>query len=226
MGMMIHDARAPKKTCSICRQWYRPNTRVGPRQHACSKQECQQARRKKRQANWRARNPEYAAGYRIQQWAAQEEPPEPLRLPPPLSELPWDLAKDEFGAKGFDFIGVMGALLLRAAKDQFHAYLDDSAIVSSTLPVPVAKDPIPFAPYYRPMVEALLSRVRHHCHTVRIDGPSLREPQQQSRCHSFHWRNPRELRHAAPAASLRYETGSGTPASPGLPRTNSTIVGW
>ncbi len=29
----------------------------------------------------------------------------------------------------------------------------------------------------RPMVEALLSRLRHRCHTVRIDGPSLREPQ-------------------------------------------------
>ena len=28
----------------------------------------------------------------------------------------------------------------------------------------------------RPMVEALLSRLRHFCHTVRIDGPSLREP--------------------------------------------------
>lgn len=27
------------------------------------------------------------------------------------------------------------------------------------------------------MVEALLSRLRHRCHTVRIDGPSLREPQ-------------------------------------------------
>jgi DNA replication protein DnaC len=27
------------------------------------------------------------------------------------------------------------------------------------------------------MVEALLSRVRHYCHTVHIDGPSLREPQ-------------------------------------------------
>jgi hypothetical protein len=24
---------------------------------------------------------------------------------------------------------------------------------------------------------ALLSRVRHYCHTVPIDGPSLREPQ-------------------------------------------------
>ena len=26
------------------------------------------------------------------------------------------------------------------------------------------------------MVEALLDRLRHHCHTIRIDGPSLRSP--------------------------------------------------
>ena len=29
----------------------------------------------------------------------------------------------------------------------------------------------------RPMVEALLSRLRQYCHTVHIDGPSLRPPQ-------------------------------------------------
>lgn len=29
----------------------------------------------------------------------------------------------------------------------------------------------------KPMVEALLSRLRHQCHTVHIDGPSLRDPQ-------------------------------------------------
>jgi DNA replication protein DnaC len=29
----------------------------------------------------------------------------------------------------------------------------------------------------KPLVEALLSRLRHQCHTVRIEGPSLREPQ-------------------------------------------------
>lgn len=29
----------------------------------------------------------------------------------------------------------------------------------------------------RAMVDALLSRLRHYCHTIRIDGPSLREPQ-------------------------------------------------
>lgn len=27
------------------------------------------------------------------------------------------------------------------------------------------------------LVEAMLSRLRHQCHTIRIDGPSLREPQ-------------------------------------------------
>jgi DNA replication protein DnaC len=29
----------------------------------------------------------------------------------------------------------------------------------------------------RPMVEALLSRLRHFCHTVHINGPSLRDLQ-------------------------------------------------
>ena len=29
----------------------------------------------------------------------------------------------------------------------------------------------------KPMTDALLSRVRHYCHTVRIEGPPLREPQ-------------------------------------------------
>ena len=29
----------------------------------------------------------------------------------------------------------------------------------------------------RAMVDALLSRLRHYCHTVRIQGPSLRDPQ-------------------------------------------------
>ncbi len=28
----------------------------------------------------------------------------------------------------------------------------------------------------KPMVSALLDRLRHHCHTIRIDGPSLRSP--------------------------------------------------
>jgi DNA replication protein DnaC len=29
----------------------------------------------------------------------------------------------------------------------------------------------------KPLTDALLSRLRHHCHTIRIDGEPLREPQ-------------------------------------------------
>ena len=126
---------ARKKPCRICRRWFRPDPRIGQRQRACGKPECQTTRRQKTQANWRMRNPEYAAAYRIQQRAIARDPPaEPMRMPPPLNQLPWDLAKDEFGAQGADFIGVMGGLVLRAAKDQFLAYVAESTRLSATLP--------------------------------------------------------------------------------------------
>jgi len=136
-----------RRPCSICRHWFRADPRIGVRQRACRKPECKAARRKKTQARWRAQNPEYGAGYRIQQRGAQEQSSEPLRLPAPLSRLPWDLAKDEFGRKGSDFIAVMGALLVRSAKDQIRPYPIDPTRVFSTLLPPVAKDQVRPAPY-------------------------------------------------------------------------------
>src|SRR5216684_7595554 len=131
---------ARKRPCSICRRWFRPDPRVGQRQHSCGKTECQASRRQKTQASWRRRNPGYAIAYRIDQRAAQTQPaPEPLRLPAPLNQLPWDLAKDQFGAQGADFIGVMGALMIRTAKDRFRAYLIDPTRLSGTLPPPSRK---------------------------------------------------------------------------------------
>jgi hypothetical protein len=59
--------------------------------------------------------------------------PEPLRLPPPLSRLPWDIAQDEFGVQGADFIGIFGTVLLRAAQDQFRAYPIQSTRLADTL---------------------------------------------------------------------------------------------
>src|SRR5688500_9393447 len=131
---------ARKNPCAICRRWFRPDPRIGARQRACSAPECQTGRRRKTQSSWRARNPEYAAAYRIQQRAVRTDPPaEPLRMPPPLNQLPWDLAKDQFGAEGADFIGVLSGLLLRTAKDQFRAYVADSTMVPGTLPAPPEK---------------------------------------------------------------------------------------
>jgi hypothetical protein len=132
------DAR--KRPCCVCRCWFRPEVRVGDRQRACGKAECQVSRRKQTQANWRKINPEYARGYRIEQRAAQPQPPEPFRVPDPLSKLPWDIAKDQFGVKGTDFISLMGTLLIRTAKDQFRTYMADSTRVSGALAPLSAKD--------------------------------------------------------------------------------------
>jgi hypothetical protein len=130
---------ARKKPCRICRRWFQPDPRVGSRQRACSKPDCQSARRQKTQASWRGRNPDYAIGWRLGQRKAQAQPPEPLRLPAPLNQLPWDVAKDQFGLQGADFIGVMSALILRTAKDQIRPYLLDSTKLPGGLPLPPQK---------------------------------------------------------------------------------------
>src|SRR5260370_17616091 len=117
------DAR--KRPCRICPQWFRPDPRVGERQRACGKRACQAVRRKKTQAAWRSRNPDYFIARRIQNQGSQERAPEPLSLPAPLSQLPWDIAQDEFGVQGAAFIGVIGTLLLRTPQNPFKAYFID-----------------------------------------------------------------------------------------------------
>jgi hypothetical protein len=125
---------ARKRPCCICRRWFRPDNRVGSRQRACSKPACQALRRRKKQATWRARNPDYFAGRRIQARGACDEPVEPLRLPTPLNRLPWDIAQSEFGVQGADFIAVMGALLLCFTQSQLKAYRVDSKLDPAALP--------------------------------------------------------------------------------------------
>jgi hypothetical protein len=55
-------------------------------------------------------------------------------LPPPLSQLPWDIAQSQFGTEGADFIGIMGTLLLRSAQSQFRAYVIEESGPPDTLP--------------------------------------------------------------------------------------------
>src|SRR5262245_50614600 len=131
--------KARKRPRTICRRWFRPDPRVGDRQRVCDQPECQTTRRRKTQADWRRRNPDYAIAWRLDRRKAQAQPPEPLRLPAPLPRLPWDLAKDQFGAPGADFLGVMGALILRAAKDQIRPHPLDPVGLPSPLPPALEK---------------------------------------------------------------------------------------
>jgi hypothetical protein len=63
----------------------------------------------------------------MQKRAEASVAPPPLRMPPPLSRLPWDVAKDEFGLQGTDFLGVFGKVLLRAAKDEMRPQVADTS---------------------------------------------------------------------------------------------------
>src|SRR6266581_6759644 len=127
-------ADARKRPCCICRRWFRPDPRIGSRQQACRRPECQAARRKKKQRAWRQRNPDYFIARRIKDRSGQERPPEPPRLPPPLSRLPWDIAQSQFGTEGADFIGIMGTILLRSTQSQFGAYVTEHSRLTGTLP--------------------------------------------------------------------------------------------
>ena len=110
-----------KRPCSICRHWFVPDRRVGGRQRACSARACQRALRAKTQAAWRRRHPDYFIADRLQRRRLTAEAGPgvpPLALPSPLSRLPWDLAQDEFGVVGSDFLGHFGRVLLGAAQDE------------------------------------------------------------------------------------------------------------
>jgi hypothetical protein len=138
---------ARARPCCICHRWFRPDNRVGSRQHACARPECQTSRRRKKQAAWRARNPDYFAGRRIEARKILDPPPEPLRLPPPLNQLPWDIAQSEFGVQGADFLGVMCGVLLSSAQSQLRRYGVDSTVDPTTLPPPAAQSQIAPGPY-------------------------------------------------------------------------------
>ena len=116
-----------KRPCCICRRWFVPDRRVGRRQRACSAAACQTVRRARTQASWRRRNPDYFIAHRIHRRKAEAQAVVlPLVLPPPLSQLPWDLAQEAFGVAGTDFLGHLGRVLLGAVQDQKAGQVIDS----------------------------------------------------------------------------------------------------
>jgi len=58
----------------------------------------------------------------------------PLVLPPPLSQLPWDVAQEAFGVTGTDFLSHLGRVLLVAAQDQKASQVLDAMGARGGLP--------------------------------------------------------------------------------------------
>lgn len=116
---------ARKKPCSICRHWFLPDPRVGRRQRACAGR-CGRELRRRTQAAWRARHPDYFIARRMLERGGRKRAPEPLRVGGSLARLPWDIAQSEFGVQGADFIGVMGKVILGVVQDERRLQVVDS----------------------------------------------------------------------------------------------------
>ena len=102
-------------------------------------------RRAQTQASWRRRNPDYFTARRIQARRVSAEKGrgiEPLRLPAPLLQLPWDIAQDEFGAVGADFLGHLGRVLVRFGQDARVAQMPVNTEESGRHAPGVAQDQI------------------------------------------------------------------------------------
>ena len=132
--------RTRRKSCCICGDLFWPDPRVGRRQRACSKRECQQERRRQTQAAWRAEHPDYFSERRLRQRAMRAEAaekaqasarssggtlasaaarrPPPLRVAKELRGLPWDLAQSEMGVFPVDFLAMTASRVLVVVQDQ------------------------------------------------------------------------------------------------------------
>jgi hypothetical protein len=77
-----------------------PDARVGSRQHACDREECQRERHRRADRAWRAANRDYDRDRRWRETIAAakaklESAPPALNAPPPTPGLPWDVAQYE-----------------------------------------------------------------------------------------------------------------------------------
>lgn len=75
--------------------------------------------------------------WRLDQRRAEEvagRAPAALAMTRPLSSLPWERAREDFGLTGTDFLGQMGRVLLIAAKDERRVEVVDAIGDGGRLP--------------------------------------------------------------------------------------------
>jgi hypothetical protein len=126
-----------RKPCAICHHWFTPNVHVGTRQRVCSAPACQEERQQRNRVSWRGRHRDDAVKRRMvarRRRAAKGEAVDPLPMPAPLADLPWDMAQEEFRVQGADFLAHLGRVLLRATKEESRVQAVESMKQSGGVP--------------------------------------------------------------------------------------------
>ena len=105
--------RRRRPRCVICKKLFSAHARQGDRQRTCGEPACKKVLRQRNQTSWRKAHPGYFIAWRAKERGRRNatEPVDPPRVPAPLSCLPWELAQEEFGVVGADFLGSLGRVL-------------------------------------------------------------------------------------------------------------------
>lgn len=145
--------RPKPKPCCECRTWFTPSPKLRGRQRACSP-ECSAKLEKRRQAEWRRRNPGYAVQRRAdadvarleQAYAEGAGDGAMCRVlgpaPAYYARVPWEVAKTPMGAQGLVLIAKFGRLLDHHAKTVMREHLHEIESELDGLRRDVAKTPI------------------------------------------------------------------------------------
>ena len=118
---ILGDVRK-KRPCSVCRRWFLPDVRVGARQRACDRAECQRERHRRADRAWRAANRDYDRDRRWRETIAaakakpESAPPAP-NAPPPTPGLPWEVVQDEMGVEARVIIAGIVRVIGRHVQD-------------------------------------------------------------------------------------------------------------
>ena len=114
-----------KRPCSICRKWFEPHPRAGPRQHTCSRPECQRERHRRSCRSWHRRNPDYDRESRLSVRVAEGRPETAEE-----DLLSWSAARDAVSLEVLVVMEEIRRLLVSFVRDavarQVHAVKEKS----------------------------------------------------------------------------------------------------
>lgn len=119
----------------MCGVWFQPDLRVGKGQRTCGKASCRKEQRRRTQASYYARNPDYWVSRRLRKQADRAEQQFKRRggrqavLPPPaaVGRVPWEIGQEALKARGLILMGYVVRLLLRLGQDAMRAQVQEQS---------------------------------------------------------------------------------------------------
>jgi hypothetical protein len=116
-----------KQPCTVCRNWYQPDPRVGRRSKTCGREECQRKRRVQTNQAWRLSHPEYDAERRLNaRLVSAVDAEKNGRSPAGRSPgVPWDVVQAEIGLKPSVIAEEYLRVARRAAQAEMRGYVSD-----------------------------------------------------------------------------------------------------